>query len=255
MQAFPDAPVAGFDSLVDGLELPDPDDRHVLAAAVHGECDLLVTYNVKDFPESAVQRFDVLVLTVDDALVLLAGWFQGQMAAVVDRQIAALHRPSMSREAFLKRLASRAPMGAMTIGAALGIESYTLIFQDVLDIESETSPQGAVRRLLFAVEGGRAHELSELVDPVLAMRLTGLRQPSPGELCARLQVALEDVRTSEGWGFASGKRLHGPEIETREVSTPRQRSAHRLRASGGTGSHLLSARAGQRLGPRSPRRS
>ncbi len=42
--------VTGYDGLIGALELPDPDDRHVLAAAIEGRADVIVTYNMKDFP-------------------------------------------------------------------------------------------------------------------------------------------------------------------------------------------------------------
>ena len=45
-----DALVTGFKQLIEILALPDPDDRHVLAAAVKGRADLIVTTNLKDFP-------------------------------------------------------------------------------------------------------------------------------------------------------------------------------------------------------------
>jgi predicted nucleic acid-binding protein len=45
-----DALVTGFESLIEALSLPDPDDRHVLAAAIKGRADMIVTTNLKDFP-------------------------------------------------------------------------------------------------------------------------------------------------------------------------------------------------------------
>ncbi len=47
---FPDAVVTGYETLAAGLDLPDPDDRHVLAAAIHGRADVIVTGNLRDFP-------------------------------------------------------------------------------------------------------------------------------------------------------------------------------------------------------------
>ena len=47
---FPDALVVGFEPLIDGLTLPDADDRHVLAAAIRGQADVIITQNLKDFP-------------------------------------------------------------------------------------------------------------------------------------------------------------------------------------------------------------
>jgi len=39
--------VTGYEGLIPTLELPDPDDRHVLAAAIVGRCDVNVTENLK----------------------------------------------------------------------------------------------------------------------------------------------------------------------------------------------------------------
>ena len=50
--AFEDAMVTGWEQVCAGLDLPDPDDRHVLAAAITGGGQSLVTFNLKDFPDS-----------------------------------------------------------------------------------------------------------------------------------------------------------------------------------------------------------
>lgn len=44
-----DCLVTGYEPLIDGLTLPDPDDRHVLAAAIRASADVIVTFNLKDF--------------------------------------------------------------------------------------------------------------------------------------------------------------------------------------------------------------
>jgi predicted nucleic acid-binding protein len=46
-----DALVTGYEALIDGIELPDPGDRHVLAAAIVSKASCIVTFNLKDFPE------------------------------------------------------------------------------------------------------------------------------------------------------------------------------------------------------------
>ena len=53
---FRGALVSGYEHLIDALELPDPDDRHVLAAAIWAKCDVLVTFNVKHFPPEALRE-------------------------------------------------------------------------------------------------------------------------------------------------------------------------------------------------------
>jgi predicted nucleic acid-binding protein len=49
-RAFPDARIDDYEHLIARLVLPDPDDRHVLAAAIHGDCSVIVTANLADFP-------------------------------------------------------------------------------------------------------------------------------------------------------------------------------------------------------------
>jgi predicted nucleic acid-binding protein len=49
-RAIPDGRVDGYEPLVNGLMLPDPNDRHVLAAAIRCNADVIVTFNESDFP-------------------------------------------------------------------------------------------------------------------------------------------------------------------------------------------------------------
>jgi predicted nucleic acid-binding protein len=50
-RAFPDAMVYNYGQLITSLELPDEKDRHVLAAAIKTNANIIVTENLKDFPE------------------------------------------------------------------------------------------------------------------------------------------------------------------------------------------------------------
>lgn len=60
-KAFDDACVVGWENLVHLIELPDLRDRHVVAAGIRGGADLIVTANLKDFPEEAVSKFGMRV--------------------------------------------------------------------------------------------------------------------------------------------------------------------------------------------------
>ena len=57
--AIRDVTITGHEYLTGGLELPDPDDRHVLAAAIHAQAEVIVTFNLKDFPTDALDPFGV----------------------------------------------------------------------------------------------------------------------------------------------------------------------------------------------------
>ncbi len=54
-EAVPSALVTGHEKLVESLTLPDPDDRHVLAAAIRAGAQVLVTFNLDDFPDDALK--------------------------------------------------------------------------------------------------------------------------------------------------------------------------------------------------------
>lgn len=68
-QSVPDCLVENFESLIDGLKLPDPDDRHVLAAAIAGHADAIVTVNLKDFPKAILARHNLEAIHPDDFIM------------------------------------------------------------------------------------------------------------------------------------------------------------------------------------------
>lgn len=67
-QAFPDALVTNYSGLIEGLELPDPKDRHVLAVAIKTNANVIVTNNIKDFPLDYLKSFGLSVKLADDFL-------------------------------------------------------------------------------------------------------------------------------------------------------------------------------------------
>lgn len=58
-EAVADCLVTGYEPLINGLSLPDPDDRHVLAAAIRCSAQVIVTANLDDFPAAALERFNI----------------------------------------------------------------------------------------------------------------------------------------------------------------------------------------------------
>lgn len=66
--AFPDALVQNYQGLIEQLELPDVDDRHVLAAAIKTNANVIVTNNLKDFPAEYLESFGLKAIGADDFL-------------------------------------------------------------------------------------------------------------------------------------------------------------------------------------------
>jgi predicted nucleic acid-binding protein len=66
--AFPDSNVDKYSSLISGLTLPDPNDRHVVVAAIRSKANVIVTYNLKDFPKSIESEYDSEIQHPDEFL-------------------------------------------------------------------------------------------------------------------------------------------------------------------------------------------
>ncbi|WP_229686892.1 PIN domain-containing protein [Longimycelium tulufanense] len=59
VRAVRDCLVTGYEPWIEGLELPDPDDRHVLAAAIRARAQVIVTNDLGDFPVDVLARWDI----------------------------------------------------------------------------------------------------------------------------------------------------------------------------------------------------
>lgn len=76
------APVGGHYQRFKNLDMPDPDDRHVVAAAVAAAADVLCTSNTKDFPGPVMDRVGVTRLTPDELLSGLVRAYPEEMLSV-----------------------------------------------------------------------------------------------------------------------------------------------------------------------------
>ncbi len=70
-EAIPDweVPESAWSPLVRGIDLPDPDDAHVLAAAIAGHADCIVTSNLKDFPRSVLAGYGIEAIDPDTFII------------------------------------------------------------------------------------------------------------------------------------------------------------------------------------------
>ena len=93
--AIPDASVKNYDGLIAGLSLPDKKDCHVLAAAIKTNADIIVTNNIKDFPEEYLNTFGLKVKTADDFLTDIIDLNQEQAIAAFKEMVLNKKNPEL----------------------------------------------------------------------------------------------------------------------------------------------------------------
>jgi hypothetical protein len=92
-QSVPDCLVGNYEGLIAGLVLPDPDDRHVPAAAIAGHADATVTFNLKDFPSDDLDPHQIEAIHPDDFVLNQLELRPYEALAAVKKMRARLNRP------------------------------------------------------------------------------------------------------------------------------------------------------------------
>jgi hypothetical protein len=100
-----DCLVTGYEYLVPAIELPDLDDRHVVAAAIHSRGDAIITYNLKDFPSKALGRYNLEAIHPDDFIRYQLDLNEASVLIAAQRCRNRLKKPSMSGKEYLEMLA------------------------------------------------------------------------------------------------------------------------------------------------------
>lgn len=103
-KAIPDSTVTGYEPLINGLTLPDPNDRHVLAAAIRAGAQTIVTFNLHDFPGSALGFYEVEAVHPDDFVLDMIDLAPAAVTNAVREQANALRNPSRSLSELLDTL-------------------------------------------------------------------------------------------------------------------------------------------------------
>lgn len=106
-QAVPDCLVTGYESLIEGLTLPDPDDRHVLAAAIRCSAQIIITHNLKDFPSDTLDQYGIEVMLPDEFLEFQFGLKPELVIKSAKEQRARLKNPVKTADEFLEKLAAQ----------------------------------------------------------------------------------------------------------------------------------------------------
>lgn len=93
--AFPEAMVTGYENLIDGMT-NDPKDRHVLAAAVHSDCEVIVTFNTRDFPDESLVQHSLVAVHPDEFLLDQLDLYPQPVRRSLERQAADTARPQLT---------------------------------------------------------------------------------------------------------------------------------------------------------------
>ena len=93
-----DALVEGYETIIPTLSLPDADDRHVLAAAIVGQCDTIITFNLKDFPQETLAPYRLEAVHSDIFVMRCIEVSLDAVHRTVLRQQQALKNPTKTLE-------------------------------------------------------------------------------------------------------------------------------------------------------------
>jgi predicted nucleic acid-binding protein len=106
-RSVPDALVTGYEPLVEGLELPDVNDRHVLAAAIRAGAQAVITFNLKDFPDKTLGQYDIEAMRPDEFVEHQLDLHQGTIIAAAKQHRAALRNPPKTTAQYIETLAAQ----------------------------------------------------------------------------------------------------------------------------------------------------
>lgn len=107
-RAFPDALVTGYETLVP-IVTNDPKDRHVLAAAVRGRANVVVTNNLRHFPASARDPYGIAAEDGDTFLTNQFDLAREETVEMLRRWSADLYNPPLTSDQILDILERSAP--------------------------------------------------------------------------------------------------------------------------------------------------
>lgn len=102
--AVRDCVVSDFEFMIPSLSLPDPDDRHVVAAAIHCGASLIITFNLKDFPDSALKPHKLVAQHPDDFIVDLLDLHPAGVLEAVTSHRRSLKSPPKTADEYLDTL-------------------------------------------------------------------------------------------------------------------------------------------------------
>jgi predicted nucleic acid-binding protein len=102
--AVPGAIVEDFEDRIPTLQLPDPDDRHVLAAAIETKANVIVTFNLADFPTEIVEKHGIQIKHPDDFVLDLIARDAAAVVREARTHRASLRKPPLTPNEYVENL-------------------------------------------------------------------------------------------------------------------------------------------------------
>lgn len=102
--AVPDCLVTGFESIIPSLNLPDPGDQHVLAAAIIAKANIIITVNLKDFPTDTLSNYGMKAQHPDNFIADLLNLEPRRMIAAIQTIQSRLKNPPVGFDDYMEVL-------------------------------------------------------------------------------------------------------------------------------------------------------
>jgi hypothetical protein len=99
-----DSLITGFEHLIASIALPDANDRHVVAAAIHGGANLIVTFNLKDFPPDRLNPYNLAAQHPDDFIFDLLDLHPARVCEAASNHRRSLKNPPKTVDEYLDTL-------------------------------------------------------------------------------------------------------------------------------------------------------
>jgi predicted nucleic acid-binding protein len=102
--AFPEATISEYENLINEIHLPDPNDRHVLAAAISAKVSFIVTFNTKDFPRLYLEEHGTIPVHPESFISILFHLDKQQCLVAFNNQVESLKNPPKTRSEVISYL-------------------------------------------------------------------------------------------------------------------------------------------------------
>jgi hypothetical protein len=126
-RAVPDCLVRGYEGITETIDLPDKDDRHVVAAAIFAQASAIVTFNLKHFPEQTLLKYNLEAIHPDDFIIQKMDIEAADVVIAAQKCLARLKKPPRTADEYLDTLRTQSlPKTVIALRPFAGVLSQRL---------------------------------------------------------------------------------------------------------------------------------